>query len=185
MKTSHWLGLATAILVTLGLIVGYEYARAPEATLVKAGDLAPDMRLPFAGGDGTLAISRYRGRVLLIAMFMSGCKHCERDAPKLERLHRAYFKRGLVVIGISVDRDRAALEDFIQRHELTFYIAEDFGGKTVKDVYGSWRMPEAYLIDAEGRVDSVYLGGVDWVSPRIRTRVEELLERSGFEPKIP
>ena len=45
----------------------------------------------------------------------------------------------------------------------------------MREAYGSWKMPEAYLIDATGRVDSVYLGSVNWRSPEIRERIRKLL----------
>ena len=58
MKTPHWVGLGLALAVTTTLIVAYEYSRAPEATRIKAGDLAPDLELPSVGGESTLTISR-------------------------------------------------------------------------------------------------------------------------------
>jgi hypothetical protein len=36
-------------------------------------------------------------------------------------------------------------------------------------------MPEAYLIDAAGKVDAVYLGSVRWRSPEVRERIESVL----------
>lgn len=175
MTRDDWLGLLLAALVTGALVLVYAYSRAPEATLVSAGDPAPELELDSLGGSRT-RISSFRGKVVLLAMFLSGCRHCEADAPELEKLHRAYVRRGLVIVGVGVDPDRESLRDFVDRHELTFFVLEDFDGRAVRAAYGSYRMPEAYLIDAEGRVDSVYLGGVDWLSPAIRGRIEKLLE---------
>jgi peroxiredoxin len=174
MTRDDWLGLLLAAVVTAGLVVAYAYSRAPEATLVSAGDTAPDLELDSLGGHRT-RISNFRGKVVLLTMFLSGCKHCEADAPELEKLHRAYVRRGLVVLGVGVDPDRDSLRDFVERHQLTFYVLEDFDGRAVRSAYGSYKMPETYLIDATGRVDAVYLGGVDWLSTPVRERIEALL----------
>jgi len=174
MTRDDWLGVLLAAAVTGGLVVAYAYSRAPEATLVSAGDMAPDLELESLGGSRT-RISNFRGKVVLLTMFLSGCKHCEADAPELEKLHRAYVRRGLVVAGVGVDPDRDSLRDFVERHELTFYVLEDFDGRAVRKAYGSYKMPESYLIDAAGRVDAVYLGGVDWLSDPVRERIEKLL----------
>jgi peroxiredoxin len=159
------------------LIVGYWWWRAPEATRVKVGDPAPELELATLDG-GPAQLSSFRGSPVLLVMFMSGCKHCEADADEIEKLHRAYFRKGLIVVGVSVDPDRAALRDFVARHGTTYYVMEDFGGGAVREAWGSWQMPEAYLIDSDGVVRRVWLGGVDWLSPGVRHEIEALLPES-------
>lgn len=168
------IGLALALAVTAGLVVAYGWWRAPDATRVKAGDSAPELALSTLGG-GPASLSSFRGAPVLLVMFLSGCKHCEADAPEVEKLHRAYFRKGLVVVGVSVDPDRAALQDFVDRHQISYWVMEDFGGRSVREAWGSWQMPEAYLIDAKGIVRRVWLGGVDWLSPSTRHEIEALL----------
>jgi peroxiredoxin len=169
-----WLGPVLAVAVTAGLVTAYAWWRAPEATQAKVGDAAPDLALGTLGG-GPTSLSSFRGSPVLLVMFLSGCKHCEADAPEIEKLHRAYFKKGLIVVGVSVDPDRASLQDFVDRHGITYWVMEDFGGRAVRETWGSWQMPEAYLIDADGIVRQVWLGGVDWLSPGVRGEIEAVL----------
>lgn len=171
---SAWVGPALAVAVTTALVTAYGWWRAPEATRVKVGDPAPDLALGTLGG-GPAQLSSFRGSPVLLVMFLSGCKHCEADAPEIEKLHRAYFKKGLIVVGVSVDPDRASLQDFVDRHDITYWVMEDFGGHAVREAWGSWQMPEAYLIDAGGVVRRVWLGGVDWLSPAVRREIEAVL----------
>lgn len=175
-----WLGPLLAVAVTVALVVGYWWWRAPEATQVKVGDPAPDLELSTLGG-GPTRLSSYRGSPVLLVMFLSGCKHCEADAPEIEKLHRAYFQKGLIVLGVSVDPDRASLQDFVDRHTITYWVMEDFGGAGVRDAWGSWQMPEAYLIDAGGIVRQVWLGGVNWLSPGVRAEIEAQLPEPPLE----
>lgn len=158
------------------VLLGYWYFRSPESTLIKVGMAAPDLELPSVRSGGVKTrLSNFRGRPVLLIMYMAGCKPCERDMGSLERLHREFLQKGLVVLGVSVDADAAAREDFIRRHQITFIVLEDPSGRAVREAYGSWKMPEAYLIDAAGKVDAVYLGSVEWRSPEVRERIERLL----------
>jgi peroxiredoxin len=176
MRVERGAAAAGAAVVAMLVVVGYWYLRAPESTQVKAGMTAPNLELPSVGSGGIKTkLSNFRGRPVLLVMYMSGCRICEREIDSLERLHREFLQRGLVVLGVAVDAEAAAREEFIRRHQLTFIVLEDPNGRAVREAYGSWKMPEAYLIDREGKVDAVYLGSVDWQAPELRERVERLL----------
>lgn len=161
--------------ITVGVVVGFWYARAPEATLVKVGQAAPELELPSLGGSGTTRLSAFRGHPVVLVMFLAGCHICEAETPEIERLHRAYLRRGLRVIGVSVDKERSTRERFVRRHGVTFIVLEDTNGQAVRAAYGSWKFPEAYLIDAAGKVDAIYLGSVDWRGSEVRDRILGLL----------
>jgi peroxiredoxin len=100
----------------------------------------------------------------------------------VDRLHREFWRKGLVVLGVSVDNDYAARERFLREKQITFGILQDPNGEAVRQAYGSYKMPEAYLIDAQGKVDHVYLGSVKWRAPEVRERIEKLLPPSKNPP---
>ena len=164
-----------AALVTVGVVVAFWWLRAPEATLVKVGHQAPDLELPSLGGTAKTRLSSFRGRPVLLVMFMSGCHICDAEMPLLERMHRQLLPRGLMVIGVSADKARADLVRFVERHQVTFPVLEDPGGAALREVYGSWQLPEAYLIDASGKVAAVWLGSVKWNSVDVRETITRLL----------
>jgi len=167
-------GLVAAI-VALAVVVGYWYFRSPDSTHIKAGMQAPDLELPSGDGGGKARLSSFRGRPVLLVMFMSSCHICQAEMPQIERVHREFAREGLQVLGVSVDTDEAARERFLRDHGITFGILQDPNGVAVGQAYGSYKMPEAYLIDANGRVDAVYPGSVDWRSHEVRDRIRRLL----------
>jgi peroxiredoxin len=167
-------GPVLGLVVTVALVLGYWYVRAPESTQVKVGQPAPELELYSIGAQRPTRLSTFRGSPVLLIMFMSGCRVCEAEIWDVERLHRRYLQKGLRVIGVSVDPDDATRKAFLERHQITFIVLADDNGQAVRAAYGSWKMPEAYLIDGEGRVDAVYLGSADWLGD-VRERVETLL----------
>ena len=173
---TRWKALGPLVAAAIGILVilGYWYLRSPESTMVKAGMMAPELELP-ANVYGTKArLSSFRGRPVLLVFFMATCEVCEAEVPQIERLFREFRTRGLMVLGVSVDADYATRERFVREHGITFPILQDPNGVAVRQAYGSYKMPEAYLIDSHGRVDSVYLGRVKW-RPAVRERILKLL----------
>jgi peroxiredoxin len=164
-----------AVAVVAGVVIGYWWLRAPETTLVKVGHQAPDLELPSLGAQGKTRLSSFRGRPLLLVMFLSNCELCEAEVPAIERLHRRMLPRGLLVIGVSADQDRASLEAFVGRHQVTFPVLEDPGGLALRQAYGTWQLPEAYLIDASGKVAAVWLGSVKWSGQDVQDALSEVL----------
>ena len=173
-RTAAWkkpvLGAAVAAFVFLG----YFLFTSPESTKIKVGMPAPELELPSLG-TGTVKLSSFRGKPVLLFFFMADCVLCEKEVPQVELLSRELRQRGLLVVGVTVDRDYAASQAFLKRHEVSFGILRDPNGDAIYKAFGSYKMPEAYLIDAAGKIAAVWLGAVDWRSPQVRAKIDEVL----------
>ncbi len=170
------------LVVALASVLGYWLLRSTEVPKVDVGQMAPDLRLPFPGSSARLSLHKFRGNPVLLVMFLAGCHICEREIEEVEAVHRTYGPQGLTVIGVSVDPDDRTRRAFIRRHKLSFLVWSDDNGVAVREAYGSWRFPEAYLLDADGRVAAVYLGSVKWRSNAVRAKIRSLLPRRTTPP---
>jgi peroxiredoxin len=84
---------------------------------------------------------------------------------------------GVRVIGVSVDQDNAALERFVASARLSFPIARD-PEQAVAARYGTFKFPESYVIDSEGRIARRIIGAMDWRDPEIISFVSHLARSS-------
>jgi peroxiredoxin len=169
-----WLGPAIALLTALLLALGYFWLSAPETTKIRVGMQAPELELPSVN-PGSVKLSSFRGQAVLLTFFMSDCKICQKEIGEIERIHREYRLRGLLVVGVSVDADYATTRRFLTERQLTFGLLRDPNGEKILEAFGSYKMPEAYLIDPLGVVRAVWLGSVKWRSPEVRHQIEDLL----------
>ncbi len=100
--------------------------------------------------------------------------------PAMERLHESLAGKDFELVAVSVDAGREEVEKFQKRLGLTFPIALD-PGKSVSTPYQSYRFPESYLIDREGRILSRYIGPRDWDSPVYVDRIRRVIGGAGAE----
>ncbi len=73
----------------------------------KEGQRGPGFRLARRGG-GDATLDTWSGKVVVLNFWATWCAPCTAEMPTLEALWRAYRDRGLVVVGVSVDRGAPA-----------------------------------------------------------------------------
>ncbi|MFN8111126.1 MAG: TlpA disulfide reductase family protein [Thermoleophilia bacterium] len=124
-----------------------------------------DFRLPIMANrsalptlpGANLTLSKLRGRPVLLSFWASWCPPCRRDAPRIEAAWQAWRGRGVIVIGIDTnDASNAALA-FTHQAGLTFPILRDGGNRTAGR-YGLLGLPEAFLLDQDGRARVHWIG---------------------------
>jgi len=118
----------------------------------------PLPRLEFEALDGrSVDTDELRGKVVLLDFWATWCGPCIKKLPELLELHQAYSEHGLVVIGISLDTDRDALESFLEEEELPW--AQHFDGKGSEspavDRFGVRAIPSLWIIDKKGVIAAV------------------------------
>ena len=82
--------------------------------------------------------------------------------------------RGVVVLGISADKDEKVYRDFLAKARLSFLTARDPENR-INGEYGTFKFPETYIIDGRGKVVRKIISNTDWMSERMLKDVESLL----------
>lgn len=125
----------------------------PAVAALKEGDTLPELRAGQVDG----AVPALAGKVVLLDFWASWCGPCKKSFPELEKLHRAFKDRGLVVLGVSVDRDAAAMRKFLESHVVSFPVVRD-RDQVLVGAAGIESMPTSFLIDRSGKIRSVHNG---------------------------
>ena len=144
-------------------------------TELKQGQRGPAFRLLALTGDET-TLEAWKGKLVILNFWATWCTPCTIEMPSLERLWRAYRDRGLVVLGVSVDRGapRALIDPYLKNLNLTFPILLDPNLETAN----SWKVPgvpATFVIRPGGEVTGMVIGFREWDSKEMRALLESLL----------
>lgn len=160
---------AALILVALCFIV----ADSLRERVVSVGDRAPSFSIVTDSGQ-QISNKEFGGRVLVLNFWATWCPPCIEEMPSLNAMAKQLAPKGVVVLGVSVDRNAAAYERFRKQARISFLTARDPGAE-ISSRYGTFKYPETYVIDSRGRVRQKHIGPRNWLEPEILQSIEALL----------
>jgi cytochrome c biogenesis protein CcmG/thiol:disulfide interchange protein DsbE len=141
--------------------------------LIEVGDKAPSFS--FQTDDGqTINPAAPDGRLLILNFWASWCPPCIEEMPSLNRLASDLRKDGVVVAAVSIDHNAAAYTRFVQQMRPGFATYRDPEGDLAAS-FGTFRVPETYVIDASGRVLQKYISNRNWIAPEIVSEIRSFL----------
>ncbi len=112
--------------------------------------------------DRAIKLSDFKGKVVFLNFWATWCDPCREEMPGMERLHRAYKDRGLVVLAISLDSQGAGVVNpFVKKYHLTFPVGLD-PKMAVRETYGVWAVPSTFIIDRNGKRVLFANGAREW-----------------------
>ena len=137
--------------------------------LVVAGDSAPGFEVTTDSGR-KIAVDNFGGRVLVVNFWATWCPPCISELPSLNALAAELKGSGVVFLGISVDKDKAAYDMFLKKVKLNFETSRDPEADISAD-YGTFKYPETYVISREGKVLEKFINEQPWMAPAIVARL--------------
>ncbi len=118
------------------------------------GSRAPDLTLRSLDGV-SVSLSSYRGHIVILDFWASWCGPCRTSMPALHALWEGYRDRGVVLIGISLDRTESDARAYLRASKFDGMIAlwdSVTASQSVARAYGVVGIPRTLVIDADGIV---------------------------------
>ena len=137
--------------------------------LVVAGDSAPGFEVTTDSGR-KISLDNFGGKVLVLNFWATWCPPCISELPSLNALASELKSDGVVVLGISVDKDKAAYDRFLKKVKLNFETSRD-PKADVSAEYGTFKYPETYVINRDGKVLEKFIADQNWMAPAIVARL--------------
>lgn len=86
--------------------------------------------------------------------------------PSLVQMQSRLKDKGVTVLAVSVDVDETAYKKFLKDHGVDLLAVRDPNQKS-NTLYGTFKFPETYVIDRDGKVRRKFIGAIDWNQPEI------------------
>jgi cytochrome c biogenesis protein CcmG, thiol:disulfide interchange protein DsbE len=168
---------ATAVLlVVLAFVIVYSM----QEHIVMAGDSAPRFRVKTETG-AVLTQRDFGGKLLVLNFWASWCAPCIQEMPSLNEFQKMFASQGVVVLGVNVDRRVDLYRNMLNKFQISFQTVRD-PEENINYRYGSYKIPESYIIGRNGKVLQKYAGLPEvngewklWTDPEIVSYVRSLL----------
>jgi peroxiredoxin len=149
--------LAGLLVIVLVWVLAGRSAGAALPPAAQTNRPAPDFAL--TGIDGrTVRLSDYRGKVVLLNFWYTGCAPCREETPALQAAYQKLAPQGLEIIGMNVRANErsgadgdADIRKFVAAHGVTYPIALDTDSQSGRD-YQVYVLPTSLMIDREGKI---------------------------------
>jgi cytochrome c biogenesis protein CcmG/thiol:disulfide interchange protein DsbE len=164
-----------AVALAAGILVLFAMPSYRQGEASIAGKSAQDFPLTLAGKSERL--SDLKGKVVVLNFWATWCPPCVEETPSLNRLEKYIDSRGGMVLGVSIDEDGAAYEQFLRDHSVVFSTYRDATKKTASD-YGTSIFPETYIIDRRGKIARKFVGEQQWDSAEMLAYFDAVLGQS-------
>jgi peroxiredoxin len=165
------------ILLGLVLVMGVSLAWVVKGTLddhiVRIGDTAPDFKVVTETGR-TVTPANFGGKLLVLNFWASWCQPCLQEVPSLEVFSRQFAPEGVVVLGVSVDKNENLYHQFLKQFPVTFQVARDPSWDIAAN-YGTFQLPETYIIDSSGKVVQKVIAAQNWMNPEFVQSIKKML----------
>lgn len=145
---------------------------------LEAEAVAPNFALRTTDGQEFSLTGSLKKTPIILAFFKVSCPTCQYAFPYLERIHKAYPKDKVKVVGISQDAKENTL-DFMKTYGVTFPVLLDDTKKyPASNAYGLTNVPSIFLLSAAGRVE---LSSVGW----LKSEIEDLNRKAAKLAGVP
>jgi len=121
-----------------------------------AGSAAPDFTLPARDGSN-VHLSELKGQVVMINFWATWCGPCRQEMPLLAQLQSKYEPLGFTLLGVNVEPDSAAAQNWLKGMAVDFPILFD-RKNAVAESFGVQGMPSSVFVDRAGNVRYVHHG---------------------------
>lgn len=129
--------------------------------------------LDLKGKETSLSNYVGKGKVVMIDFWASWCGPCRRAMPEFRNLYEKYKGKGLEIVGVSLDDNKADWEKASKDEKITWPQFSNLKGwnEPAAKAYGVQSIPNTVIIDKDGKIAARNLHGGE-----LNQKLDELLK---------
>jgi thiol-disulfide isomerase/thioredoxin len=150
-------------------------SRQPGMDSPLVGKPAPAFKLPMLAGPAEFDLNKQRGRIVILDFWASWCGPCLKTMPVLEKVVREQPTEAKVdLIAVNLEETPRQITAMLDRHGWKMPVALDQDG-AVAAKYAATAIPQTVIIDREGKVARLFVGGGPQFEAELRSALTDIL----------
>ncbi len=136
------------------------------------GQTVVDLPLLDLKGE-PVSYSPAEGKVTVLNLWATWCPPCREEMPSLQRLADELDSKKYQVVGIAMDHDDHLVREFLGERDVVFLNLLDATNDVINDTLLVQALPSTLILNEQGVVVDVILGGREWDSAESRSLIEK------------
>jgi thiol-disulfide isomerase/thioredoxin len=142
-----------------------------ESSLV--GKPAPDFNLDLLAG-GKFRLADAKGQVVVLDFWATWCGPCLQAMPLVDDVVDEFRDQGVRLVAVNLEEAPAQIRATLERHKLDVEVALDRDGVAALK-YQAVAIPQTVIIDREGKVARLFVGGGPQLADSLREALRAVL----------
>ncbi len=142
-----------------------------ESALV--GKAAPDFTLDLLGGR-KFHLADNKGKVIVLDFWATWCGPCLQAMPQIDKVTHEFADKGVQLVAVNLQESPDKITALLERVKLSPTVALDRDG-VVAERYAAHAIPQTVVIDREGKVTRLFVGGGPHLGDQLREALRALM----------
>ncbi|NTV13499.1 MAG: TlpA family protein disulfide reductase [Desulfobulbaceae bacterium] len=166
--------LVVTLILMVGILTGCKGAHQEAAPAVRTiGKPAPDFVLQDTRGRAW-RLSELKGKVVFVNFWATWCPPCRAEMPSMQELVQVVPPEKFQMLAILSNDQPEVAEKLTASIGFTSPILLDPENRAAT-AYGITGVPETYIVDKDGVLREIIIGGMHWSSPEARQMLAKYL----------
>lgn len=150
-----------------------ETARPQGTESAMVGNPAPDFTLELLDGK-SFQLSQHKGKVVVLDFWATWCGPCIQAMPQIDAVVHEFKERDVELVAVNLQEAPARIKSTLERLKLNPTVALDIDG-VVAGRYAATAIPQTVIIDRDGNVSRLFVGGGSDLAGQLRTALQSVV----------